>query len=124
LRTSRDSIEQTAESLREGASRAAAIARERVDYARGGMDRLLHEQPLMLGALGLAAGAIIGALLPTTEQEDHFLGETRDKTLKNVADKGRALYETARDRAATYMEPGRNSSDESASQGQRAPRPH
>ncbi len=88
------------------------------------MDRLLHEQPLMLGALGLAAGAIIGALLPTTEQEGHFLGEARDKTLKNVADKSRALYETARDRAATYSSPGRNSSDESASRGQPAPRPH
>jgi ElaB/YqjD/DUF883 family membrane-anchored ribosome-binding protein len=123
LRTSRDTLEQTAESLREGASRAAAIARERVDDARGGMDRLLHEQPLMLGALGLAAGAIIGALLPTTEQEGQFLGETRDKTLKNAADKGRALYETARDRAATYLAPERKSSDESASQGP-APRPH
>jgi hypothetical protein len=124
LRTSRDSIEQTAESLREGASRAAAIARERVDYARGGMDRLLHEQPLMLGALGLAAGAIIGALLPTTEQEGRFLGETRDKTLERVAGKGRALYETARDRAATYVAPDRSNSGESASSGQPAPRPH
>jgi hypothetical protein len=122
--SSRETIGQTAESLRDGASRAASIAREQVDYARGGVDRLLHEQPLLLGALGLAAGALMGALLPTTEQEDRFLGEARDKTVKNVADKGRALYETARDRAAAYSAPG-GSSDEAASRGQAAaPRPH
>jgi hypothetical protein len=122
--SSRDTIGQTAESLRDGASRAASIAREQVDHARGGVDRLLHEQPLLLGALGLAAGALMGALLPTTEQEDRFLGDARDKTLKNVADKGRALYETARDRAATYTAPGHSGGDETASRAQPAPRPH
>ena len=122
--SSRDTIGQTAESLREGASRAASIAREQVDYARGGVDRLLQEQPLVLGALGLAAGAIIGALLPTTEQEDRLLGEPRDRTVKSVAEKSRALYETARDHAAAYSAPGRNGDGEAASRGQAAPRPH
>ena len=121
--SSRDTIGQTAESLRDSASRAASIAREQVDYARGGVDRLLHEQPLLLGALGLAAGALMGALLPTSEHEDRFLGEARDKTVKNVADKGRALYDTARDRAAAYVAPSGNS-DEAASRGQAAQRPH
>jgi hypothetical protein len=119
--SSRDTIEHTAESLRDGASRAVSMAREKADYARGSVDRLLHEKPLMLGALGLAAGAIVGALLPTTEQEDRYLGETRDRTLKNVAQKSRTLYETARERAGTQ----RASNEEDASRrGEPASRPH
>jgi hypothetical protein len=49
--SSRETLGETAESMRASASRAAAATREQVDYARERMDRLLHEQPLMLGAL-------------------------------------------------------------------------
>jgi hypothetical protein len=133
--SSRDTLEHTAESLREGASRAASIAREQVESARGSVDRIVHEQPLMLGALGLAAGAIIGAMLPMTEHEDRLLGEVRDKAVKNVADKGRALYETAREtaretvreHAAPYSAQDaqdRDRAEDGAPGSQQAPRPH
>src|SRR5262245_1945231 len=79
--SSRETFEQTAESLRTGASRAAELTREQAERARERFDRLLHDQPLMLGALGLAAGAIIGALLPATEHEDRLLGEMRRKVV-------------------------------------------
>ena len=65
----------------------------------------MHEQPLLLGALGLAAGALIGALLPTTEAEDRLLGDARDKTVKSVARTSRTRHEAARDNAATYSAP-------------------
>ena len=97
----RETLEHTAESLRNRASRAAELTREQAEYARERMDRLLHEQPLMLGALGIAAGAIIGALLPTTEHEDRLLGEMRQKAVKNVAEKSRASFESAREHLAT-----------------------
>jgi hypothetical protein len=132
--SSRDTFEHTAESLRSGAdslrsgaTRAAAATREQIEYARSRVDRLLDEQPLMLGAIGLAAGAIIGALLPTTEQEDRYLGDARDKVLKNVAEKSRMRFEAASENAAT-----RSASDdtetsgtgEGASREQAASRPH
>lgn len=117
--SSRETYEHTAESLRS----AAAATRERVDDARARMDRLLNEQPLMLGALGLAAGAIIGALLPTTEHEDRFLGEARDKAVRTVAKKSRERAEAAREHAATYSAPG-SSASESASRDRPASRPH
>lgn len=131
----RETLGHTAESLRENATRAASIARERTQYARERVDRLLHEQPLMLGALGIAAGAIIGALVPMTQQEDRYLSEARNKAVRNVAEKGReavknvaersrALYETAKDHAATASA-GRSTDDEEASsRGQAGPRPH
>jgi uncharacterized protein YjbJ (UPF0337 family) len=90
--SSRESFRHAAESLRSGAGRA----REQVDYTRERMDRMLNEQPLLLGAFGIAAGAIIGALLPTTEHENRMLGETRDKALRKAAERARR-YETARE---------------------------
>jgi ElaB/YqjD/DUF883 family membrane-anchored ribosome-binding protein len=121
--SSRETLEQTAESLRSGASRAAAATRDQVDHARARMDRLLDEQPLMLGAFGLVAGAIIGALLPTSEHEDRWFGEARDKALKSVAQNTRARYEAAREHAGTYSAPGGNGAD-AADERPAARRPH
>jgi ElaB/YqjD/DUF883 family membrane-anchored ribosome-binding protein len=124
--STRGALGSKAESLRDSASRAAAATRDRlagvreqvshateqVGYARQRMDRLLHEQPLMLGAIGLAAGAIIGALLPTTEHEDRWLGDARDRAARSVARKSRALAEKTRARsdsgenAEAYSPPG------------------
>jgi hypothetical protein len=102
-----ESLRGGAESLRSGATRAAAATREHAQHARASMDRMLEEQPLMLGVFGLAAGAIIGALLPTTEQENRLLGEVRDKAVKGVAREGRARFEAAREHATMAMDAAR-----------------
>lgn len=99
-----DSLRHTTDSLRSGATRAASATREHVQQARAGMDRMLEEQPLMLGVLGLAAGAIIGSFLPATEQENRLLGDVRDKTLKQVARESRARFEAAREHAAMAVD--------------------
>ena len=117
-----ESLRSRAESLRSGATTAAAATREHVEHARARMDRLLHEQPLMLGALGLAAGAVIGALLPITEREDRFLGPARDKTVKDIAEKSRARLAAARDRIAGHAATG--GSDSEAAAREAASRPH
>ena len=123
--SSRETLEQTAASVRSGASRAAELTREQAEHARERMDRLLHEQPLMLGALGLAAGAIIGALLPATEHEDRLLGDLRRKAVKNVAEKSRARFESVREEVAAYSAPaGDREEKESASSGRPTSRPH
>ena len=119
--SSRETFEQTTESLRSGATRAFELTRERAGMARERVDRLLHEQPLMLGALGLAAGAIIGALLPTSEQEDRYLGEMRQKAVKDVARKSRARFESALD-GVTRSDSDRESGDEGSAE--RPSRPH
>jgi ElaB/YqjD/DUF883 family membrane-anchored ribosome-binding protein len=122
--SSRETIEQTAESVRSGATRAFEVTREQAGMARERMDRLLHEQPLMLGALGLAAGAIIGALLPTSEHEDRALGAMREKAVKDVAQRGRAGLETALERAAPSPSTERRNVGDEDSRGRPASRPH
>jgi len=82
-------------------------SRMRVDRARESTMRLIDEQPLVLGAIGLAVGAALGAALPSTRREDALLGETRDDlfdtardtardSLRTVGDSARQLAETVR----------------------------
>lgn len=79
-----------------GTSTAAGIRQQ----AGGGIERLLREQPLAIGAIGLALGALVGASLPRSRQEDELLGETgerlRDKAAR-FAESGYAKAENVAD---------------------------
>ena len=117
--SSREAFGHAAESIRGTTSRAAEITRSQVESARDGvehaqerMQRLLDEQPLMLGALGLVAGALIGALLPTTEAENRLVGDVRDKAVRKVARTSRKKYEAARENAETYSAPAREDGED------------
>jgi hypothetical protein len=110
--SSREAFGDAAESMRQTASRAAQATRSQVRSAREGVEhaqervqRMLDEQPLMLGALGLAAGALIGALLPNTETEHRLMGDAREKAVRKVARSSRTKYEAARENAAAYSGP-------------------
>jgi hypothetical protein len=116
---SRDTVAHAAESLREGASRAASATREQFSRARSGVDYLMHDQPLVLGAIGLAAGALIGATLPGSAAEDRMMGEARDRALGKAKESGRESYRKARERAHELAEQAKQrlAEDESAVNG-------
>jgi hypothetical protein len=60
---------------------------------RQGFNSILEEQPLILGALGIALGAAVGASLPRTEQEDRLLGETSDALTAQVKEKSAESFD-------------------------------
>jgi hypothetical protein len=113
-----ESARSSARSVRDRARRLGASARHRVgetgeqlwhgardvgDRAgyygrrvRRGFFDTLHEQPLVLGALGLAAGAALGAALPATEREDEWLGDSRDRLKERAKEVGWEQVERAR----------------------------
>ncbi|MDQ2687164.1 MAG: hypothetical protein M3Y28_04780, partial [Armatimonadota bacterium] len=51
--------------------------------------RVLQENPLALGLIALAIGALIGILLPGTDKENELMGGKRDELL----DQGRHAVE-------------------------------
>lgn len=51
---------------------------------RDGLEGMLEDQPLVLGALALAVGAAIGGALPNSRAEDRLLG-ARSESLKRAA---------------------------------------
>ncbi len=67
--------------------RSMASTRDFVQFCR--------TQPLFLGGLGLALGAVIGALIPATETEDQLMGETSDRVKEQARDAAQEQYQKA-----------------------------
>jgi ElaB/YqjD/DUF883 family membrane-anchored ribosome-binding protein len=81
-----------------------ARAGEIGDQARQGVTWLMREQPLVLGAIGVALGAAVGALLPGTEAEDRLMGETRDAVADRVQTTAQQGYERLKDTAGEHVD--------------------
>ena len=60
------------------ARRAGQSVAEQAGQAQNAISQLIHEQPVIVGAIGLATGAIIGACLPRSRPEDKLMGETSE----------------------------------------------
>jgi len=81
---------------------------------RGGQQvkRNLEDNPLIYGAVALAAGAAIAMLLPQSRAENRAFGEMRDQMMA----KGQEVFETAKDHAANVIEEVRPEFEEKARQ--------
>jgi ElaB/YqjD/DUF883 family membrane-anchored ribosome-binding protein len=77
--TARARTRQAVDATRERAHQAADTARHQAERVRQGYDHLVQEQPLALGAIGFAIGALLGAAAPRTRREDELMGEASDR---------------------------------------------
>lgn len=91
------SVSGTARSAREALSRGADVAQRQAERARGGYEWMLREQPLALGAIGIAVGALLAAAAPRTRAEDEWLGEASDRLAERAKEAGRDQLERAGD---------------------------
>jgi ElaB/YqjD/DUF883 family membrane-anchored ribosome-binding protein len=77
----------------------ASRAQEQFQRVQGRASRLMDESPLAVGAIALAAGALVGLAIPETPQEDRLLGESRDKLMdrarEQVEDTAQRVREVA-----------------------------
>jgi ElaB/YqjD/DUF883 family membrane-anchored ribosome-binding protein len=109
--------ERLARAGRDAAARARHV-RERARYRGRRVKRsvleTINEQPLLLGAIGLAIGAALGAAVPPSEAEDRLMGETRDEALRRAKELSREQAEKARDAAGAIVGAAR---EEAARQG-------
>ena len=105
----RQKLTGTKQTVSSGLRRTSGTAQVQTQRVREGFNSLLSEQPLLLGALGIAVGAAIGAALPSTEQEDRLFGSARDKALSEVKQRGAETYEQVRDKVNTVGEEAKQS---------------
>lgn len=105
-----DSAKSAAGAVGDRASRAShavgdtmSHASERVRYQgqrmRDGFSHLMDEQPLLVGAMGIALGAALGALLPRSAAEDRLMGEARDSAARSLKDRASEAYDEVRQTA-------------------------
>lgn len=110
-----DRVQETAQSARERMQSTAHTAQERMGEmtrrsqeqmyrARQRAGEIIDEQPLVVGALGIALGAALGAMLPRTRREDEMLGSVRDDLLERAKETAREQAETLKESAQRVAE--------------------
>jgi hypothetical protein len=91
-----DSVTDYAADLGRNVSEQASQFADRAQSTvRAGVGRVLREQPLAVVVLGVAAGAALAALFPSTEVEDGALGPAREAIADATAKVGKNLAEAA-----------------------------
>jgi hypothetical protein len=60
------------------------------------MADFLEDQPLVLGGIGLAIGAALGAALPRTQTENRLMGEASDQIKEQVGQAASEQYDRAK----------------------------
>ena len=104
LASTKERISGNVTSMRERASEVTDTAREQWQRARGGLDYLVHEQPLVLGAIGLAIGAMLGAAAPRTRQEEELMGDASRGLAERAKELGQQQLEKAEQTAKQVAE--------------------
>ena len=106
LDDARQSVSSTAQTARDALSRSADVAQRQFKRARGGYEWMLREQPLALGVIGVAIGALLAAAAPRTEAEDEWMGEASDRLAERAKEAGREQMERAGDALRTATSTG------------------
>jgi ElaB/YqjD/DUF883 family membrane-anchored ribosome-binding protein len=75
-----------------------AAARARTRQAQYRAVSALEERPLLFGGLAVAIGALLGAIVPSTEYEDKFVGQVRDRAVERAKQMGERQYQNLRSR--------------------------
>lgn len=100
---------QSAGSLAQRTGSAFGQGGQAVGQAGGNLLATISDSPVLLGALGLAAGALLGAFLPQSDQEEQALGGIAGQ----ARDTARGLAQQAMDGggqvAQTVLHAGRDS---------------
>jgi len=121
-----DTAGQVAGTVTDTAGQLGQSAQQGYYQARSGMQRMMDQNPLAVGLMGLGLGAAIGLALPETEKENELMGEQRDQLMgvaqnkvQDVAQKAQSVAQeavgAAKDAAQSAAEDQGLTSSESSS---------
>lgn len=85
--TAANTADSVTDAVSDTAGNAAQKFEDLTQQARRQYDYYIDENPLAVGAVALAAGAIIGLAIPSTDYEDKLMGETRENMVSAAKDK-------------------------------------
>ena len=75
--------------------RSTRLGRQAQSTLQGGMERVLRDQPLAVAVAGLAAGAAVAALFPSTDIEGRTLGGAREALTDAAGKAGEMVMDAA-----------------------------
>jgi ElaB/YqjD/DUF883 family membrane-anchored ribosome-binding protein len=100
----REKVEQATETARHQVKHLSDRAHHQAERAKRGFTYMLQEHPLVLGSIGVAVGAVLGAGLPSTRREDELMGGKRDELLEQAEAMGKEQLDKAKHIAETAQE--------------------
>jgi len=115
-RSNSDGWVHHATDLAQGAIRSARESGEAMlnragVYANDGASRIADQMgdtfqrhPLVIGAIGVMAGALIAAMLPATRVEDEWFGDTRDALWQKAQEAGEQAFSQVREATTRAVE--------------------
>lgn len=77
----------------ESTHHAMDSARLKARRGKEGFDHMLDDNPMAVGAMAIAAGALLGAMLPPTRKEDELIGPMRDRFADDAKHAARSGYD-------------------------------
>jgi len=83
----------------EMASGAGTAISRRTRRTQNQLQRLMRENPLLVGAAAVVVGAAVGMALPETEKENEWLGDARDSVVDRAQDLARDAASKVREAA-------------------------
>lgn len=104
LSSAKDRVTGSISSMRDRAGQMTDSAKYQWERARGGVDYLVHEQPLALGAIGLAVGAVLAAMAPRTQKEEELMGEASRSLMEKAKETGVQQLEKAQETVKQVVE--------------------
>lgn len=115
----RDRMQGTTGETRARVNELGHRSQEQYYRAKDSFSRMLDEQPLVLGVLGVAVGTLLGAALPSTRREDEMMGRKRDdlveKAKHTASEQAERLKESAKHVAEVAKDEAKGIASETAS---------
>lgn len=106
--TGSSTLNQVKETASDLANRSTQTLNDLGTKAKNGASRfgeIMRDNPLAAGAVAIAAGTAVGLLIPSTQLESEYIGETGERLVDRVEDVARDALGKVQD-AAKQMAPG------------------
>jgi len=81
-----DKAQDVGGQIQDQAQQMASQAQYQAYRAKGWFERTMDENPLAIGLVAVAAGALAGMAVPETDQERQWMGPARDQLVEKAQD--------------------------------------
>jgi ElaB/YqjD/DUF883 family membrane-anchored ribosome-binding protein len=112
-----DSVVDSASLAWEKSTGLVQSTADAVTDAASNLNRMAHEQPLLVAGIGLAVGMAIGAVVPMSEMENRLMGEPSDKLKDSAGELASEGYEKVKAVAEDALEAAAGAVSEIADTG-------
>ncbi|MBI1295342.1 DUF3618 domain-containing protein [bacterium] len=110
----REGAGELSEEMQRRAEEMRYQMRRRQRQTRRQFNQAMDSNPLAVGALTLAAGALIGLMIPNTEMENEWMGEERDHLMREARQQAQSRAEQTMNKVQNVVEEATDAAKDAA----------